>query len=1128
MRRVGKQAVADSQLVVIGSSAGGIEALSRVVRSLPSDFPAPIVIAQHLDPRRPSHLGEILARHASLPIKVVEETASLEDGVIFVVPSNRLVEIVDGQLRLRPARPGSLAPSVDLLLETAAAAFGPGLTAVILTGSGSDGSAGAWHVKRAGGAVVIENPATALFPSMPRSISPSLVDVTADLDSIGGVLRDLLSAGSSAPEGGEGREFAALLEQVRERSGIDFSTYKTATIIRRLRGRMGATSTTSLADYARLLDGDPGEYAKLISSLLIKVTEFFRDPKVFQHLQVQTLPRLVEEARRDGRQLRMWSAGCSTGEEAYSLAIALAETLDDDATPLDVRIFATDIDGAAVAFARRGLYPAAALNKVPAAVRDRYFVKSDGGYEVAKSLRSVMTFGEHDLGSRAPFPRIDLILCRNVLIYFTQPMQLAALETFGFSLRDGGRLVLGPSETVAAMPTPFAEDNGRLRIYRRVPGPPPLPLAPAKPLRPHREVEMPLDTAIRSTRRDVQAAADSVEAAEALLLDLRLGVVVVDPRYYITRINTAARRMLGIHGLAFDQDFIHLAESLPSTAVRAAIDGAFDGKTTTTIHELVAADTAAEDTKFLEMVVRPYVRQAGTVEGAIIELTDVSQGEQDRRANALAERRLERAAAVNRGLLRANDELTSLVAQLRMTNQTMLQASEEAQSGREEVETLNEEFQATNEELETLNEELTASVEELRVANEDLAARTLALRLQTVALEEQKQHGEEEHNRLQSVLASLGDAVLAVDHDGRTVATNPAYDRLFGGPDAEIRPADMAGLPLPRDEWPQHRAARGERFRMEFAVSDAEGTRRWFEAVTEPLTSQDRTWGGVIAIRDVSDRTMRLSLERLMAAAGHELKTPTAAIHNYLQLVDRNLADGKVDEAETYAGRALTQTRRLATLIERLLDVSRIQGGQLELQLEVADLATVVQTAVDVARVLPKAPPIRMKAPAAPIFVRVDVGRLEQVLLNLLVNATEHAKSSATIEVTIKTSGDRAEVAVRDHGGGVAPEDIRTMFEAYTRLGHPHRAPGLGLGLFVAREIVAAHGGAIEASSRLGKGTVMTVRLPLAKQRRRADRAERAGPTGQAVRTARTGRAKPTERAGPAVRSGRAKPRGRD
>ncbi len=992
---MGKQEPAELQLVVIGSSAGGIEALSRVVASLSSDFPAPIVIAQHLDPRRPSHLGEILARHSALPIKVVDESAALEDGVIFVIPSNRLVEIDGGELRLRPARPGSVAPSVDLLLETAATAVGPGLTAVILTGTGSDGSAGAWHVKRAGGAVVIENPETALFPSMPRSISPALVDATADLDSIGAVLRDLLAAGGTVPGGREGRGFAALLDKIRDRSGIDFSTYRPATIVRRLRGRMGATGHATIAAYAKQLDTDPAEYARLISSLLIKVTEFFRDPKVFDHLRDHTLPMLIAEARKHRRPLRVWSAGCSTGEEAYSLAIMLAEAIGDDVLPLDVRIFATDIDGAAIAFARRGLYPSAELENVPPAYRERYFARSEGGHEVSKSLRTLMVFGEHDLGARSPFPRIDLILCRNVLIYFNPGMQRMALETFGLSLRDGGRLVLGPSETVAAMAGPYAEEHARFRIYRRVGGPPRLPLSMAKPLRPHRDLDAPLETAIRATRHDVQLAADSTEAAEKLLLDLGLGIVVVDARYDIIRINTAARRMLGIHGLAFDQDFVHLAEVAAARPdpgrhrwrARRQDDDEPSTRSSRPGSPPIASGSSRRSSGPTSGRPGRSRARSSSSPTSVAPSAPAPKG-------AKSERQLERATVVNRRLLRANDELTALVAQLRIANQSMLQSSEEAQSGREEVETLNEEFQATNEELETLNEELTASVEELRVANEDLAARTEELRLQTVALEEQKRQGEEEHSRLESVLASLGDAVVAVDHEGEALATNPAYDRLFGSADAAIQPEDLAGLPLPEAEWPQQRAARGERFRMEFAVSDPDGSRRWFEAVTEPLTSQDRTWGGVVAIRDISERTMRLSLERLMAAAGHELKTPTAAIHNYLQLVDRHLADGEADKAATYAERALAQTRRLASLIERLLDVSRIQSGQLELLLDVVDLGAVVRSVVDVAQVVPKAPPINVTGGLRPVPVRADPGRLEQVFLNLLANAIEHAPGS--------------------------------------------------------------------------------------------------------------------------------------
>ena len=298
-----------------------------------------------------------------------------------------------------------------------------------------------------------------MFPSMPGSISPSIVDAKADIDEIGEVLVGLMEATDGTLEEREDGALGALLDRVRERSGIDFSTYKSATIVRRLSGRMSATDTGSVADYAALVARDQAEYERLVGSLLIKVTEFFRDPKLWDHLRDEVIPGLIADARREGRELRVWSAGCSSGEEAYSLAMTIAEALRDDPQPIDARIFATDIDGAAIAFARRGVYPPSAVEKVPAALRSRYFVRSPGGFEVVKRLRSQMIFGEHDLSTRVPFPRIDLLLCRNVLIYFTPALQRVALETFAYSLRPDGRLVLGPSETVSVLPGSYAEDT---------------------------------------------------------------------------------------------------------------------------------------------------------------------------------------------------------------------------------------------------------------------------------------------------------------------------------------------------------------------------------------------------------------------------------------------------------------------------------------------------------------------------------------------------------------------------------------------------------------------------------------------------------------------------------------------
>ena len=388
-----------------------------------------------------------------------------------MIPSNRLVDIVDHTIVLRPAEIGSIAPSVDRVLETAARAYGPGLIAVILTGSGSDGSAGAWHVKAAGGLIVIEDPATAKFPSMPRSISPLLVDATADLESMGEALAEMLATDGHAPSGGEAREFSALLDWVHRNGGADFSTYKPATILRRLRGRMIANGDASIDAYRRRLEADPEEYARLLSSLLIKVTEFFRDPAVFAHLRDKVLPGLVEDARRTGQQLRLWSAGCATGEEAYSLAISAIEAMHDGGAAWICACSRRTSTATRSPTRAAASTPRRPSRTCPTDIRERYFIETDSGYEVGKPLRSAVVFGEHDLGGRAPFPRIDLVLCRNVLIYFAVPMQRATLETFAYSLREGGYLVLGPSETVSPLPGPYREEPGRMRIFRRLPAP---------------------------------------------------------------------------------------------------------------------------------------------------------------------------------------------------------------------------------------------------------------------------------------------------------------------------------------------------------------------------------------------------------------------------------------------------------------------------------------------------------------------------------------------------------------------------------------------------------------------------------------------------------------------------------
>ena len=436
-------------LVVIGSSAGGIEALGVLLSTIRPDFPAPIVLAQHLDPARPSQLASVLERRTPARVVQVNGDTRLENGAIYVVPSNKHVVIRDGIVGVDVAHADRPRPSVDLLLSTAAQHYGEHLVAVILTGSGSDGAAGAVDVKVAGGTVIIQNPATAAFPSMPHALPPTAVDHVADLESIGPLLLDVLSGvEQDAPEKIDGNVLGDILSLVSSQASIDFAAYKPATLSRRIRRRMAATHCPTLEAYREHLAQHPDEVRELLMSLLIKVTEFFRDAEAFSYLRKEILPELLERGRARGHVLRLWSAGCSTGEEAYSLAMLVAEALGPELPEWTVKVFATDADERAIAFARRGTYSESVLRNLDAGLKERYFEPDGNGRRVSKVLRQMVIFGQQDLSRGVPFPRIDLVVCRNLLIYFKPELQGTVLDLFAFALQHtGGFLFLGKAET---------------------------------------------------------------------------------------------------------------------------------------------------------------------------------------------------------------------------------------------------------------------------------------------------------------------------------------------------------------------------------------------------------------------------------------------------------------------------------------------------------------------------------------------------------------------------------------------------------------------------------------------------------------------------------------------------------
>ena len=430
-----------------------------------------------------------------------------------------------------------------------------------------------------------------------------------------------------------------------------------------------------------------------------------------------------------------------------------------------------------------------------------------------------------------------------------------------------------------------------------------------------------------------------------------------------------------------------------------------------------------------------------------------------------------------RELLTANQNLAIATARLRSANQELLVGNEESQAAMEEIETLNEEQQATNEELETLNEELQATVEELNATNEDLQSRTVELQDQSIAQQALLTRFEEQTDRLETVLSGISDAVMLVDSSGKLVLANRAFREVFG----EALPPleDDVGNALPESANPVLLAVRSDRFVQPFTLRQADGTRKWFEACGQSIQHGDAS-GGVLVIRDVSERSLRQLQEEFIALASHELRTPLTALSGSLQLLRRNLDVDSDARVSRYTDVAFNQVGLLSELVQDLTDVIRVQAGHLSVAQQRIDLASLVQEVVELTRPIDEQQDIRLQVDDESLFVNGDRHRLEQVLLNLISNAVRYGASPRGVDVRVGSAGTQAVLHVVDYGPGIAPRDRAHLFERFYQSQSRQGGPGLGVGLYLVQAIVTAHHGRIDVHPSDPQGATFVVQLPLA------------------------------------------------
>ncbi len=715
-------------IVGVGASAGGFEAFAQFLEALPHSPNLAIIFVQHLAPNHSSALASLLANHTPLPVVEATEGARIVANRVYVVPPNAQMELVDGHLHLgrRPVDRSQYNP-IDFFFRSLAHSLGSHSIGVVLSGTASDGALGIREIKTMEGITFAQDPSTAKYDGMPRAaIATQMVDVVASPGAIAVKVAQVSTHPYLMPPLAAGEVPLVADEQLRRifrmllpAGGVNFSDYKTPTIIRRLFRRMALLRMDDADAYIAYLEQTPAEIVNLHNDLLIHVTRFFREPHSFEFIARHVLPSIEAEP---GKPLRMWVAGCATGEEVYSLAMVVHEVLSDRPDRGRVQIFGTDVSDSAIAFARHGLYPASIAQDVSPERLGGFFVKTDGGYQVSKTLRDVCVFARQDLTRDPPFSQLDLICCRNVLIYMGSALQRRLLSMFHYALKPVGFLVLGHAESIGYYSDLFTLMNKKNKVYRKKAG------AVAAPRIDMFRAPFRAETPIRTVATAPGDTRLVLGDANRIIMDrFAPPSVLVDQHFSVVQFNGQTGQYLEPSPGQPTFDILKLAREGLAHGLRTALQAA--RKTRKPVNRPGLRVRHSGDWQAVDVEVIPMVRsghpyylvlfETARAQGAI---KDSKPGRQEKKVPPKGRvGKLEEELAATREYLQSTiQEIEAANEELQSANEEILSSNEELQSTNEELDTAKEELQSTNEELNTVNDELQTRNEELTRVNADL------------------------------------------------------------------------------------------------------------------------------------------------------------------------------------------------------------------------------------------------------------------------------------------------------------------------------------------------------------------------------------------------------------------------
>jgi len=1077
-------------VVAIGASAGGLQALESFFSNLPDRPNAAFVIVLHLSPDYKSMMAEILGRKTPMEVKEIEDGIKIEPSKVYVLPPNKHLIVEKNHLKLIKS-PKYFDYPVDKFFHSLAKEWGEKIVAILLSGTGRDGTKGIKGISEIGGIGLVQSPETAQFNSMPVNASYSgFVDEILSpqelAETVSGIIRYSDNFSNGFLEEGLSIDpflLQRILNILTKPGEVDFSNYKVPTLARRIHHRCELNKCNSLKEYISLLENSEKEEKLLRRDLLISVTQFFRDFPAWKYLESQILPELINRLKPQ-EQLRIWVSACATGEEAYSMAMLIHEAKTKANKQIQVKIFATDIDSEALETTSKGIYPANIVNYINSERLEKYFTFDGEYFQVKRFLREMLIVAPHDLTQNAGFSKMNLVSCRNVLIYMQPNLQQNVLRLLHFALASQGILFLGSSESLGDLNEEFLTLEPKWKIFSKRRD---MPLSVREITRPvitkmsvssekkskaSRELDIYLSEAFRYCFKERQVTCLLVNQENKLLrifyhntqlLEFPIGQTVWD----ITEIVSSELRLplsTALHRAKRDRK--------PVTYTGIKIPHFKE-------NEFVSLRVGSHLEKYK---LHDYLIVILEIEGSIIPsaLSEMPFDVDKETAKQITELEYE--------LRQTRENLQVTIEELETTNEEQQATNEELIASNEELQSINEELQSVNEELYSVNSEHQSKIQELTQLNNDIDNLLRSTDIGVIFLDL--------NLNIRKFTPAVTQAINIKSNDvGRPIAdiTNnlncPDLEKIF---EQVIKN---------KKSFEQEMKVRktGEYLLMRINLylrdnGDDDGVVVTFikiddlKRAQEELIEQNRAVETATSLARIADRANQAKSE-FLANMSHEIRTPLNAILGVAELLDSKEFN---QTQEALLETLKSNSKRLLNLIDRVLDLSKIEAKQLKLNFEKFNFKELIQNLLNYIRPLAEAKGLQLLTNIStnlPLYLIGDHFRLQQVLSNLIDNALKFTQQGQ-IEITIKVennpitySDQRVPIrfCIKDSGIGISSEQQKHIFEPFTQADNSttREYGGTGLGLTICRRIVELMGGEIGVESILDQGSTFWFSIPL-------------------------------------------------